>query len=165
LDSATVTLGAAGACPEISFGGKTWKIGHPTGRAKAALEELAVGRAVWHVRELKGVLPHDDYQATFRELTASISAGDYKTWGDGWQRMLFSGVNNGVLFVLALLRECHPEATEADARNLAANEPEQVNAALARVIPDFLCKLLDGLPLSTEERTQAEARIRGSMAA
>jgi hypothetical protein len=155
IPSVQTFLGAAGACPEIAFQGKTWKIGHPTQRAKAVLEELAVSKATSEIRALKGTLPADAYGELFSELTNRISSGDYRTWGPGWQRIVFSG-NNAHLFLLSLLRECHKDATEAEARALALGEPEQVQAALVRVVPGFLSLLLDGLPLSPEHRLAAE---------
>jgi hypothetical protein len=155
-------LGAAGACPEIVHNGKTWRIGHPTQRAKAVLEELAVSKATAEIRALKGALPPDAYSELFAELAARISAGDYRTWGAGWQRVVFSPLN-AHLFLLSLLRECHPAATEADAKELAAGEPEQVHVALLRVVPGFLSLLLEGLPLNPAQRTRMETTILAAL--
>jgi len=160
MDSPSVQtmLGAAGACPEIVFQGKTWKIGHPTQRAKAVLEELAVSKATAEVRALRSVLPADAYSELFAELTNRISAGDYRTWGPGWQRIVFGGTN-AYLFLLSLLRENHKDAAEADAKALAVGEPEQVQTALVRVVPGFLSLLLDGLPLNPDQRRQIESTL------
>ena len=152
-------LGAAGACPEIPHQGKVWRIGHPTQRAKAVLEELAVAKATAEIRALKNVVPADAYSELFAELTTRISAGDFRTWGTGWQRIVFGGVN-AHLFLLSLLREHHRDATEDDARSLAANEPEQVQAALVRVVPGFLSLLLAGLPLSPDQRNRIESTVQ-----
>lgn len=152
------SLGAAGACPEISFQGKTWKVGHPTGRARSVLEELAVAKATAEVRSLKTALPPDAYAEMFTELCGRISAGDYRTWGAGWQRIIF-GTQNSHLFLLSLLRENHPEATEADAKAIGFGCPEEVQLALARVVPDFFALLLQGLPLSPEQKAQMEGLV------
>jgi hypothetical protein len=151
-------LGAAGACPEIDLKGNRWKIGHPTQRAKAVLEELAVAKAVAEIRRLKGILPPDAYAETFAELTSRIAAGDYRTWGGGWQRVVLAP-GNSHLFLLSLLREHHPQASEDDARALALGEPEQVGAALARVVPGFFSLLLDPLPLQETQRAEANRML------
>jgi len=151
-------LGSAGPCPEIPFGGSLWRVGHPTQRAKAALEELAAAKAVAEVRSLKAALPPDAYAEAFRELTAGLSAGEFRTWRPGWQRIVLGGGNESLL-LLALLRENHPHATEADALALAAGEPELVAAALARVVPPFFGLLLEGVPLTPDQRRRATAAV------
>ncbi len=148
-------LGAAGACPEIELNGKVWKIGHPTQRAKAELEKLAVGTAVAEMMELKDVMPEASFKALFSELTDSIAAKHYRTWGPGWQRVVW-GPQSTHLFLLSLLRECHPNASEDDARQLAAAEPEQVTAALLQVIPNFVSLLLlSDKRITPEQREKA----------
>jgi hypothetical protein len=57
------------------------------------------------------------------------------------------------------LRENHPEATEEDARKLAISEPEQVQLALARVVPGFFDLLLSGLPLPPDQRAKVRAAL------
>jgi hypothetical protein len=116
-------------------------------------------KATAEVRALKGVLPADAYSELFAELANRISAGDYRTWGPGWQRIVFGGTN-AHLFLLSLLRENHKEATEADAKALALGEPEQVQLALVRVVPGFLSLLLDGLSLNPNQRRQIECIVR-----
>lgn len=155
-------LGAAGACPEIAHNGKTWRLGHPTQRAKAALEELVAGKAIAEIRSLKSALPPDAYAELFAELATRISAGDYRTWGPGWQRIVFSPAN-AHLFLLSLLRECHDNASEADAKKLALGEPEQVRLALLRVAPGFLSLLLEGLPLQPEQKQQFETAVTSAL--
>ena len=150
----TTMLGNSGACPEIVVDGKTWRIGHPTQRAKAELERLAVAMAVAEIRALKEMLPADAYQETFRELTDSIAAKHYRTWGAGWQRVVW-GPQSAHLFLLSLMREHHPQATELDAQTIAAAEPEQVIAALVQVVPNFVALLLADRPeVTPEQRTQ-----------
>ena len=157
--SITTILGSAGACPEITALGKTWKIGHPTQRAKAVLEQLVVASAVAEVRQLKDVLPPDAYAETFRELTDAIASRHYKTWGAGWQRIVW-GPRSGYLFLLSLLREHHPTATEDDVAALAGAAPEEVTAALIEVTPNFIrLLLLDRKDITPEQ----QAAIQGVM--
>lgn len=153
-----IMLGAAGPCPEIPFGGKVWKVGHPTQRAKAELEKLAVAAALDEVRALKGVVPTDAYREMFAEVTSQITNREFRTWGPAWQRAVFAPAN-AHLFLCSLLRECHPQATPADALALAQGCPEEVAAALAQVVPNFLRVLLEGLPLTPEQREKAEAAM------
>lgn len=150
--SVTTMLGAAGACPEIRHDGKTWKIGHPTQRAKACLEQLAVASAFDEVEALEATLPPQRYQKAYRELLASVAAREYKTWGPGWQRVVW-GPMSAQLFLLSLLRENHPDATEDDALTLAGADPGRVSLALAQVIPSFLALLLsDRKDVTPEQR-------------
>lgn len=153
------TLGAAGACPEIPLDGRVWRVGHPTQRAKAALEEFAAAAAVNEALALKGVLPPAAYQELFAATARDVQAKAFRTWGPGWQRVVFDPLNSH-LFLWSLLRENHPDATEADARRLMAAEPDRVSLALARVVPDFFRMLLDGLGLTADRRAAAEEAIR-----
>lgn len=139
--SVTTTLGAAGACPEVRHAGKVWKVGHPTQAAKTTLEQLAVAAAVSEIEALEGTLSPLSYQKAYRELLAAISAREYKTWGPGWERVVW-GPMCSQLFLLSLIRENHQDATEADVVELAAKQPGQVAAALAQVIPNFARLLL-----------------------
>lgn len=139
--SVTTLLGSSGACPEVRHNGKVWKIGHPTGRAKACLEQLAVASAFDEVEALQASLSPQRYQKAYRELLASVAAREYKTWGSGWQRVVW-GEMSAQLFLLSLLRENHPEATEEDALMLAGAAPEKVSLALVQVVPTFLALLL-----------------------
>lgn len=159
-DSQQSSLGSAGACPEIVFQGKTWRIGHPTQRAKSALEELATAKAVAEVRALKTIVPADAYGELFSELATRVSAGDYRTWGAGWQRIIFTPAN-AYMFLLSLLRERHPDATEADAQALASNCREEVELALARVVPDFFTMLVDcQRDMTAEQKATVMAALR-----
>ena len=152
------TLGAAGACPEIPLDGRVWRVGHPTQRAKAALEEFAASAAVNEVLSLKGVLPAAAYSELWAQTARDVQGRSFRTWGPGWQRVVFDPLN-AHLFLWSLLRECHPDATEADAKRLMAAEPERVSLALARVVPDFFRLLLAGLSLTADQQTQAEAAL------
>lgn len=156
-------LGAAGACPEIPFKGKLWRIGHPTQRSKSTLEELAAAKASSEIRALKNVLPAEAYKEHFRELNSSLAAGDYRTWRSGWQSVVLNA-EGAHLFLLALLRENHPNATEREALALCLGEPELVGAALTRVVPGFFDLLMEDLPIEGQQRTECEAIIKEAVA-
>ena len=151
-------LGAAGACPEILCGGKLWRVGHPTQAAKSRLEDFAAATAIAEVRALKTVLPPDAYADAWKDTLADVQAKQFRTWGAGWRRVVFDP-QNFHLFFLTLLRENHPEATEADAKALLADEPELVAAALARVVPDFFTVLLVGVRLTLDQQAAVAAAI------
>jgi|SRR5579872_138198 len=161
MDSPSVQtmLGASGACPEIIHNSKIWKIGHPTQRAKATLEELVIGKATAEILSLKKTLPLEAYAELFESLRVAISAGEYKTGGAGWAKVVFTGLG-APLFLLSLLRENHPDATEKDARELSAHHPELVQLALARVIPGFFDLLLADMPLPPDSRAKVEAAMQ-----
>lgn len=151
-------LGAAGACPEVTANGRTWRFGHPTQRAKSELEKIVVQKATDAVLELKPVLPPASFKALFDGLMAEIRRGDFKTWGAGWQSYVFDP-QYAHLFVLSLLRECHPDAAEADVVELVAAEPERVQVALAQVVPDFFALALAGVRLTPDQRAAADQAV------
>jgi hypothetical protein len=160
MDSPSVQtmLGAAGGCPEIILRGKAWKIGHPTQRAKESLERLAVTKATQEITSLKGVVDASAYSELFEAHKRDITSGSYRTWGEGWQRITFAP-QNAHLFLLSLLRENHPEATERDARALALGAREEVELTLAQVVPGFFSMLLDEMPLPPEQRQAVQTRL------
>ena len=150
-------LGDAGALPEIKANGKTWLIGFPTQRAKAALEELVTAAAVNEVVSLKPILPPQSYGELMSDLRNAVGAGDYKTWGSGWQRVL-AGTDGGNLFLCSLLRERQANATVEDAAAVAMACPDEVAMALARVAPPFYLLLMEKLPVSEESKAEMVAK-------
>lgn len=156
--SVSALLGAAGACPEIPFKGKAYKVGHPTQAAKARLEQLVVAQAVAEVRELKGVLPPDAYAELFAETAEKVRGRSFKTWGADWQKTVFAP-ENAHLFLLSLLRGPHPDMSEADARAMMLEAPEECALALGLVVPDFFEMLLADRPLSPEDRAKVGAAL------
>ncbi len=152
----TQMLATTDACPEIVVSGKPWKVGHPTQAAKARLEKLAARVALDEVRRLKDVLDPAAYSETFSEATRSLP--EYRTWRPGWQRVVFDPANVH-LFLLSLVQEHHPNATETDIIALSRAAPEEVTAALAQVIPDFFRLLLAGLEMTPDQRAAVEAEL------
>lgn len=152
-DSLQVALGEAGACPEVGWNGKIWKIGHPTQRAKAILEELAADRSISEVVAMKAYLSPAAYAELFAESRRAIAKREYATWGEGWQAVM-SSIDGGLLFLLSLLRVNHPEATEETVRGLMADKGDEVAAAMDRVMPPFFALLVESLPAPPAERAK-----------
>jgi len=144
-------LGDSGALPEITCDGKTWKIGKPTQRAKDALEELIVADAVREITSLKEVIPGAAYKELWGDLRAAIANKEYRTWGPGWLAGL-DAFDGDIKFLTSLLRERHDEATVADAKGLIEKNGDEVELALARVVPSFLYFLAESLPAPPEMR-------------
>ncbi len=156
-------LGDAGACPEIEWQGKVWKIGHPTNRARGALEELVAAKAVTSITKLEGVMPPAVYAAMFADVMRDIKLERYKTFDKLWVEQT-QGSSGAVLFLQALLRERHPEATEADAISLAMGKDNEVQAAIARVAPGFFDMLVaSATNLNPEQKATLAAAIRSSI--
>lgn len=163
--SVTTLLGASGACPEIRLNGKTWRVGHPTQKAKAELETIIVSQAFAEVKALRDVLPPDDYRDLYADTASKVRAKAFRTWGDEWERYAL-GATHAHLFLLSLLRENHPDATEADALALLASCGEEVQLALGQVVADFFVMLLAEHPrLKPEERATVAAKARAGMLA
>ncbi len=156
-------LGDAGACPEVEWNRKVWKIGHPTQGAKGALEELAAAKAVAAVTELKGAVPPATYAEMFENVMRGIKTQAYKTFAPGWLEQA-TGPAGGTLFLLSLLRERHPDATEEDAVGLATARPDEVQAALARVLPPFFDLLLEKAPLPATQKQAVLAAVTQALA-
>lgn len=146
-------LGDAGPCPTVNYGGRVWSVGWPTQRAKAELEGLVYQVAKRNIDELRPFMTADEYKAESAALQSSVRGGQHKTWGPLWV-----AVNNGpdtnTLFLLSLLRERHPEAQFADAAGMWATATDDVQTAMAQVIPGFFALLVKNLPGTPEQRTQ-----------
>lgn len=139
-------VGGNDSCPEIVFRGKKYAVGRPDQKAKARLEKLAAAVAINEVRALKDVLPADAYQEAFGAVTKNLKS--YRTWQPGWQAVVFEPAN-GYLFLASLM----PDVPEETVKGICHDSPEEVNAALAQVIPDFFDMLLTDLKdhLSAEQ--------------
>lgn len=154
-------LGAAGEPPRVVADGVTYTVGFPTQRAKARLEELVAAAAVAAVADLKAALPADLFAEQWADVKELIRRREYRTGGKLWAETV-GGAGGGVLFLLALLREHHADATEADARKLLATSREQVEAALLRVTPDFLRAVAADLGATPDQVATALNRLTPS---
>lgn len=156
-------LGAAGACPEIEHGGKVYRLGYPTGGARATLEELVAKYADDSLLALRGVYAPERFAAEMEAHNARLRRREYRVGRAIWNEVMGDEEAAGLLFALALFRQNHPDLTADDLRGLMAAEPDRVKAALIRVVPDFLRGLgreLSLTPRQTEELTaQAQATL------
>lgn len=143
-------LGAAGANPVIRWQGKSYKVGHPTQAAKARLEELAADAAMSRVEAMEGRVKPKTFKAMLDRATDRVLEGDYKTWATGWQEVVWS--DGGVLFLLSLLHEHHPDLTAPDAARMMEQCGNQYKAALGKVLPGFFDLLLGGREDITPEQ-------------
>lgn len=156
-NGAAFALGASGACPTVTSGDRTWTVGWPTQKAKTELEGLVVEVAIDNIERLKKYLSPTKYEQKCADVDRQIDAAQYLTGGALW-RTHVAGRDGGALFLCALLREHHQDATLADARLLMSTEPRQVRHALARVVPPFFTLLVDAMPLTPDEKADMLVR-------
>lgn len=148
--------------PDIPFRGRSYKIGRPDGEAKGRLEKLVKKVAIDTVRELRDTLDTAAYQESFREVTTNLKR--YDTWRDGWRDIVFDPAN-AHLFLWSLLQAKYPDISERDVKALASESPEEVQLAMAQVIPDFFRVTLAGMNLTPDQRQTMEAAIAQAAAA
>lgn len=159
-----IMLGAAGSPAELNdHKGRKWLIGHPTQKAKERLEKLATAKASANLRAMRDTLPEDEYEEHFERLSDKIATGDFKTWRSGWHKIVLAADGSGTaLFVLALLKEHHPDATEEDVVDLAVNCPEEIKLAMAQVLPPFMALIVEGLPIKEKQKALAIEKLKGA---
>ena len=139
-------LGGAAGPVEIHTKDRVWKVGHPSQTAKGRLEELVAQHARREILRLGG---------TAAEWREAVEAGHYATRNPGWLRVM-SSPTSPALYLLSLLREHHPDITQAEVQALVEAEPDQAEAAFVRVCPDFLRAVLVGLPAADVEQAVRE---------
>lgn len=151
-DGVGPALGGAGApCPEITFVGKTWKVGWPTQDARLWMELLVAQRAEDQLEERRRTLAPEKYAEKADKLDRQISAGKHRVQGELWLDAA-GGPDAMPLFLCSLLKEHHPKATLADARVLWGACTRQVRRAMALVLPPFLPILFERVPAEQEEK-------------
>ena len=165
-------LGAAGEPPSFVWRGRRFKVGHPTPAVEARFEELIAEAEVQAVRSLRGLVPDDDYREEIRRLGRQTRDREYRTGkGSLWVRYTVGdqaavGAN---LYLLALLREHHPDFSADDLRDALEEEQDFLLLAAERVIPGFFgwagakLKLPPGAVGTLVESVRA--RVRAHLAA
>jgi hypothetical protein len=144
-------IGDAGPCPTVTYLGKTYQLGHPTQRAKAALELLVIEVAQKNIDDAKPVIGAKKHEAKCAALDDDVIAGAYRTGGTLWSK-LNNGPYGQALFLTSLLRERHPDLSFDVGLAIWRNEPRQVQRGLAVVIPDFFALLAADLPMLPADR-------------
>lgn len=163
-EGAVAALGAAAGPVEVEHAGKTWRVGHPTQRAKAELEKLVVAVAEQSLADIKDALPAARYAAKEKRLDDMIFARQWQTWGELWREVV-DGPLSFPLFLLSLMRPYHEAATVQDAESLWLGANRACRRALVMVLPGFFKLLADQLPADQEERrAAAEAAAADLMA-
>lgn len=159
-------LGAAGEPPGFTWRGKQYKLGFPDGKAKARLEELICQAETAAVQALRAVVTPAEFAEHQRALGRMIRTREYRT-RDGlvWHKyMLGEEAATGFqLYLLALLREFHPELTEDDVRNMLEEERDFVLFAADRVVPGFFTFLVAERALPAGLAGEATERFRRTL--
>jgi hypothetical protein len=161
-EGALAALGDAVPPPEVTHGGRAWKIGHPTQLAKAELEKLVVQVAEQNLADLKGVLSPASYAAKEKRLDGLVFARAWQTWGELWSETM-NGPQSFPLFLLSLMRPHHPAATVADAEALWLGANRACRNALVMVLPGFFDLLASTLPAEAGDRQRAAAEARAEI--
>lgn len=136
-------------CPVIQHGEKLWKIGHPTQAAKDRLEKLVVADAWENVTAARLGIPDVDDEAA-RSFHEAVRNREYRTGGKMWAAA-FSRPDGQVKFYLSLIREHHPEATEADVMRLMADKPDEFLTAIELVTPRFFFVAAEAMKLPPDK--------------
>lgn len=122
--------------PTVHHDGRVWRLGFNTQDAKGRLEELFRSHVVRDAIKTKRLLGGADGDEHYRLTDTLLKQGYYKTFAKGWVELLNSP-EGALLYVLSLLQEHHPDTTADEVAALLAAEPEQVEAAVLAVSPDF----------------------------
>ena len=154
-------LGAAGPCPTIEYEGTAWKVGHPTQRAKVALEHLVVESAAANIEAMRPAWGKKKTEEKLDALDMQVMGGHHKTAGALWNA-INSGPDSVFLFLTSLLRENHPDATLVQGRKLWVNCPREVRRALALTVPAFFTLIAADLPGTPQSRAEAAAEYSKS---
>lgn len=130
-------LGSAGEPPIIVWKGKEYKVAYPTLATLDRMEKLIARRAMNELKELQGAIPDDQYMVLSDQIQSLIVARHYRVGGQLWAKMV-SGPEGILLYLQSYLQEHQPTISEDDVKHMAADEPKQVQNAIAMVTPHFL---------------------------
>lgn len=160
--TAGVTHMTAGPGPTIleRSAGKEWRLGFDNPNAQGRLEELIRGHVLREALKNQDAVGGEAGRRLYDDAVAKLAGGHYWTYGEGWQAILKTPAG-GVLYLLALLRRHHPEAAEADAIRLLAEEQQQSLAALDAISPSFWA----AVALKPEAGPAARAEFAAAVAA
>lgn len=142
-----------GDCPRITVDGIEWKVGWPTKRAKKRLEQMVAGKAITEVDSLKDMLSAELYRKKSDDVLSLVTAGEHRVGGQLWNRVMASE-SGATLYLLSLLRENHPDATEEQTYRLMLHSPEQVRVAIALVTPNFYRLIGEEKGLTPDQQAQ-----------
>lgn len=160
---ASVQQIVGGPGPTVDAVGKTWRLGFNDQNAKGALEELIRAHVIRRELPIKKALgPEEGQKYWENEIRPLFDAGYYDTFGMGWLATMKSP-DGVILFLQSLLLRNHPEVTLDRAREIFAEEPDQVIAAVEVVAPDFFASAAVQMGHSTEDAKKAAPIIAESV--
>lgn len=153
-------LGSAGGPVEFDVAGKTYKLGHPTQKARVRLEKLLIRRATESITCLEGTLNAADYRKMFDGLMRQVRNKEFETWGPAWQTSILESTQKSiVLFALSLLQEYHPTLTEDDVEEMLVNSYGALPLAIIQVVPSFFLLTIQSLKISAESKAKVMPQI------
>lgn len=149
-------LGAAGVCPEIEYNGTTYRVGHPTQKAKDQLTKLVAAVALQGAQQADRDMPG---LGAVARLTDQITDRLHRPGRELWKRHAL-GPDGPKLFLCSLLRENHPDASLDLASALSRDRADEVAVALLLVVPRFFLLLAadPDLPPGWAEMFREKAR-------
>lgn len=168
--SVTVSLGASGVCPPVEFGGKTYRLGHPTQVAKADYE-LGIIEAEKRsiAQQLKhGIISPAEAAAERSKLGSALDRGDQKAGKPLWLAYTFGHPETGdtsrvmtglMIYVHGLFRQNHPDLTFADVGAIWDGAGEDLKLAMKQVVPSFFTWAADAMSLPPDARAQIAATV------
>lgn len=160
--------GEGSPSPEVVYGGKTYRLGWPTQKAKEWFELLVAWYAERQLESLRPGLEPGRFAARDKELEQALFAGQHRTFGDLWASV-FNGPAGMALFVASLLKEHRPSAplaeVAADGRTLWNSGDAGVRRALAQVAAPFAKALADDAPDPSEEKAAKALQIATALLA
>jgi len=166
-ESTTDALGAAGVCPEIVWGDRVYRLGHPTQRAKAAFCDLIADAEFRGVQTAlaRGYMTEAKADAAVERLGQRIDRREHQPGGELFYKYsLGSEAGAGaVLFLLSLFRENHPGMTREDVAALSEARPAEVKFAVRRVVPLFLAWALERVTLTDAQRAALDAKLAATL--
>lgn len=148
-------LNGASDCPRIKTESAEYKVGWPTKRARKRLEQLVAARAITELEELADTLRPDVYRTRSDKVLALVTAGAHKVGGELWNTVMASEAG-ATLYLLSLVREHHPDATEEHVNALLYKYPDQVQVAIRLVTPNFYRLLGEERGLTPEQLDQLQ---------
>lgn len=156
-------LGAAGASPEIVWGERAYRLGHPTQKAKAAFCDMIVDAEFRGIQEAlkRGFLTEAKADAAVERLGRQVDRRGHQPGGELFAKYGIGaeGVAGTELFVLSLFRENHPAMTLGEYRDLAEARPDEVKLAVRKVVPLFFEWVLEKGSLTPAQKSDIRAKI------
>lgn len=145
MDEIPSMIQQLGLPSDVPFGGQVYKLGPPSQKAKAILEELVAVQAVTGLSKLQHVLPPDRFRRMESVISRQLAAEEHATGGELWGEVLGTPAGS-TLFTLSLFRVNHPEMTREQCEEISAGASVELSAALVRQVPGFFEQAFPKMP-------------------